>query len=87
MVYMTTLTPSGDTTMSGYDTFVPTFSCYSSETAQYAFAIGFITLREAIDHANLFNYPYVIRRSRYIPGYGDNGCFPRGMVVHTQTRV
>lgn len=65
--------------------FTPTFGVYSSETDPLPIRVGFPTLRDAISFANEKRKRYVIRRSRYIPGYGNDGVFARGMIVHTQS--
>ena len=64
--------------------FVPTFSIFFSETKPYPDKEGFVTLRDAITYAEENYERYIIRRSRYITGYGVNGNFARGMVVHTK---
>ena len=69
-------------------TFVPTFGIFINETDPMPVKVGFATLREAIDAADQRRRTYVIRRSRYIPGYRQDmpgeGVFHRGMIVHTQ---
>jgi hypothetical protein len=63
--------------------FIPTFGVYSSETDPLPLRTGFATLRDAIVYADSKRKRYVIRRSRYIPGCGADGNYPRGMIVHT----
>lgn len=64
--------------------FVPTFGVYINETDPLPIRTGFATIRDAVAYAESKRKRFVIRRSRYIPGYGNDGNFHRGMIVSTR---